>query len=106
MHILVQTDSTMVMHYLSRTGGTWRLFSGEGRGNYSVVSDEVEDLSNCSPYFGPDNVKAGRLSRRQVKNLHRLECSTGWSLDPTVTFFLFDILGPTYSRPLHHSVEQ
>ncbi len=98
MHVLTQMDSTTVMHYLNRAGQT-RSRSRDTKiwVMYSVVSGV--DRSDCSPYFGPDNI-LGALTLSSSTQESLLERSTDFSLDLRVTYT------GTYLPTVWHSVEQ
>ena len=90
-HVLVQMDSTTVMHYLNRMGGTR---------SRSLDLKVREIIQWCQPFritlsavhiSGSDNVEADRLSRDQIPTSRCLEHSTEWSLDIRVTNQLFDL---------------
>ncbi len=108
-HVLVQTDSTTVMHYVNRAGGT------RSRSlDYKVREIILWCLSmritlSAVHISGQDNVEADRLSRFRIENPHRLERSTKWSFDRRVTNLLFDIWGlPTvdlFASRLNNKVE-
>ncbi len=89
--VLVQTDRTLVMHYLNM-GERDQVQEPalEGSGDYSVVSRISLTAVHIS---GPDNVEANGLSCHQVENPLQLELSTKWFLDPRVTSLLFGIWG-------------
>ncbi len=90
-HVLVQMDSTTVMHYLNRMGGTR---------SRSLDLKVWEIIQWCQPFritlsavhiSGSDNVEADRLSRDQIPTSRCLEHSTEWSLDIRATNQLFDL---------------
>ncbi len=92
-HVLVQTDITMVMHYLNRAGGTrsrcldWKVREII----HWCLSMRITLLA--VHISGQDNVEADHLSRFRVKNPRQLQHSTEWTLDHRVTNLLFDIWG-------------
>ena len=108
-HVLVQTDSTTVMHYLNRAGGT----------RSSCLDWKVREISHwclsmritlsAVVISGQDNMEADRLSRFRIENPRRLERFTKWSLDHRVTNLLFNIWGqPTvdlFPTRLNNKVE-
>ncbi len=90
-HILVQTDSTTVMHYLNRAGGTRsRCLDWNVREIIHWYLSMRMTLS-AEHISGQDNVEADHLSQFRNKNPQGLECSTKWSLDRRITNQLFDI---------------
>ncbi len=108
-HVLVQTDSTTVMHYLNRAGGTRsRTLDWKVREIIHWCLSMRIALSAVH-ISGEDNVEADRLSRFRIENPRRLERSTEWSLDSRVTSLLFAIWGlPTvdlFTTRLNNKVE-
>ncbi len=90
-HVLVQMDSTTVMHYLHRAGGTRsRNLDWKVRDIFLWCLSLRITLSAVH-ISGQDNVEADRLSRFRIENPRRLERSTKWSLDRRVTNQFFDI---------------
>ncbi len=96
-HVLVQMDSTTVMHRSEQGRRDQVQDPGlQGLGDYSVVS-EVEDLTDFSPYFGPRQRRGGlplSSSSREsspVGTLHRMVSG------PHGDFPSLRYLGPTYS---------
>ena len=108
-HVLVQTDITMVMHYLNRAGGTRsRCLDWKVREIIHWCLSMRITLSAVH-ISGQDNVEADHLSQFRVKNPRRLQHSTEWTLDHRVTNLLFDIWGqPTvdlFTTQLNNKVE-
>ncbi len=90
-HILVQMDSTTVMHYLNRAGGTRsRCLNGKVR---EVIHWylSMRITSSAVHILGQDNVKADHLSQVWIVNPGQLDRSTEWFLNHRVTNLLFDI---------------
>ncbi len=92
-HVLVQTDSTTVMQYLNRAGGTrsrcldWRVR------DIILWCLSMRITLSAVHISGQDNVEVVRLSRFRVENPRRLKRSTEWSLDRRVTYLLPTIFG-------------
>ncbi len=92
-HVLVQTDSTTVMHYLNRAGVT-RSRSLDWKIREIILWCLSLRITLSAVHIsGLDNVEADCLSRFWIENPRHLEGSTEWSLDHRVTNLLFDIWG-------------
>ncbi len=108
-HVLVQTDSTTVMHYLNRAGGT-RSRSLDWKVRKIIHWCLSMRITLSAVHIsGQDNVEVDRLSQVWIENPRRLERSTKCSLDRRVTNLLFDIWGlPTvdlFATRLNNKVE-